>query len=525
MKAALDQREADLNTLEADVQRRSAIASDRENKNARVMEKANGRVQKIRAETTEELERMKKAHEEELERVRQELSAVATTTTAAQDGPTAIEQPSTPIVSGTEGLINTEDLPRPTVTADQLNNWIKTNNEAKMVIIEQIKTNMNKAMKPKNEELAKLRDEVRDLKAQALAQTAPIAKESEPVKSSNTEEELTKLKAEHETALKEALEKKEESLTKMYNMRIKIKDSTLANIRAKCNVVEKAAKETPKEEVAKVWEQAVEAAKAAPAAAPSTPKVAISTPAATAPAPVQATTSQLPQPNGMVAPVGGQPFQGSPAQQPQANQFYQSGQGVAPNAFNQGGAPVALNQFNQAGGLNPFSQAGGVNPFHQGQNQMGRGLAQPGFAGQNQAPHFGQGRGDGFGTGPQALRGVLQSNIPRGGAGATGIPQPGGRGGGRGYGQQPFQQNQPQNQFSAAGASQIGRGGGGRGGRGGRGGASNTTGSPSQGNLNPVAQQFQPGAGRGQKRGAEDDSEGGARGGKRARGGGRGSAE
>jgi len=38
--------------------------------------------------------------------------------------------------------------------------------------------------------------------------------------------------------------------------------------------------------------------------------------------------------------------------------------------------------------------------------------------------------------------------------------------------------------------------------------------------MNPGAQQFQPGAGRGTKRGAEEEGEGGAsRGGKRARGG------
>ena len=178
------------------------------------------------------------------------------------------------------------------------------------------------------------------------------------------------------------------------------------------------------------------------------------------------------------------------------------------------------------------------------QNQMGAsfgynsgGLPQPGFAATQvqQTPFFqnqqgrpnspfnqmqqpqqsqqpGRGRGD-FGTGPAALRNITgqqqggQSSIPRGGA--TGIPQPGGRG----RGGQPQQMQGLNTNVQGAGQSQIGRGGGRGGGRG-RGGA---PGSPG---MNPGAQHFQPvGAGRGQKRGAEDDGGGAQRGGKRPRGG------
>ncbi|KAJ4371273.1 Protein mlp1 [Neocucurbitaria cava] len=501
LKAALDKREADLKDLEADLDRRLAHVKDREAKSEAILEKANGRVRKIRTETNQELENLKEAHLAELERLRQEKQAPTEQEFTAPD----------PEAFDAEGIVETEGLPRPTATEVQFNEWVKANPGAKKVVMKQITTNLSRNLKPKTEEIARLRSELEELKAKKSTEapaeapadtpavaTATVKEEPEQGKSQSQDEELAKAKAEFETALKEAVAKKEESMNKMFVMRGKIKDSTINNYRTKCNVVEKAAKETPTEQVAKVWAQALEQAKNAPSAQPNTPaKQQVPAPAQQAQAFSTPPTSN--------ATVVNQGVQNTASQQPNPFLQAQAGHGNAPN------------------------------PFAQAQNQMGRGLPQPGFTGQAPAPiasqqqqqQFGRGRGDGVGTGPQALRGVLQSNIPRGGA--SNIPLPGGRGRGQQQQQQPQQyQNQNQgpggnNNAPGANASQIGRGGGGRGG--GRGGQAHNaqgqanTPSPGRGGLNANAQQFQPGAGRGQKRGAEDDGDGGARGGKRARGG------
>ncbi|KAF1845213.1 uncharacterized protein K460DRAFT_105049 [Cucurbitaria berberidis CBS 394.84] len=511
IKAALDQREAELKDLEADLERRLTNVKDREAKSEAILEKANGRVRKIRSETNEELDTLKKAHQAEIERLRHEKPTTGTSNNASadQDVPTPTQQPSAQQVP--EGVVNTEDLPRPTVTDDQLNNWIRTNPGAKRVVVEQIKNNMNKAMKGKNETLAKLQNEVEELKAQkSLQAPAAVKEEPEQSKPQNLEEEWTKVKADHNAALKEALTKKEEAMNKMFTMRSKIKDSTITNYRNKCNVVEKAAKETPTEEVAKVWALATEQAKNPPAA-PNTP-----------------VKPQVPAPAHQHAPV--QPL--APGQTPNASTSQaQQAAATTPNSSQANDTNVSLaTQSAPQQQPNPFLQTGhgtAPNPFALAQNQMGRGLQQPGFTGQAQVPpaqqqqQFGRGRGDGVGTGPQALRGVLQSNLPRGGA--TSIPLPGSRG--RGQQQQHNQNQGPGTNAQGPGVSQIGRGGG-RGGSRGRGQAHNVQGqanvqnqgSPGRGGLNASALQFLPGAGRGQKRGAEDDSEGGARGGKRPRG-------
>lgn len=492
-KAALDQREAELKTLEADVERRLANVQDREAKSEKILEKANGRVRQIRTETNEELERLKKAHEAELDSLRQQQADTRPVgnDTVAQDTQQTTEQP--PPTPTAEGMINTEDLARPAVTDDQLNAWIRSNAGAKRVVVEQIRNNLSKTMKVKNEELAKLRDEINELKTQAPAEAGTTVKdEPEQVSSQNSEAALSTLRAEHETTLKEALVKKEEQMNKMFNMKSKIKDSTLANVRTKWAVVEQAAKETPTEEVRKVFEQAVAAAKTSSAA----PASAAKAPAAP---PNENTANAAP-----VASIP-TPFQ---AQQPM----------TANTPLANGANPFAGNQAAQAApmqGQNPFL----ANPFAQAQSQVGRGLPTPGFGQQNQAApnqqQAGRGRGDGVGTGVQALRNLQQSGIPRGGG--TGIPMPGGRGRGQQAG--PIQTQQQNQNAPGAGTSQIGRGGGRGAGRGqGRGqGTASGQNSPRT-SLNPGAQHFQPGSGRGQKRGAEDDAEGGTRGGKRARG-------
>ncbi|CAO2655700.1 Nn.00g045030.m01.CDS01 [Neocucurbitaria sp. VM-36] len=521
LKAVLDQREAELKNLEADLERRLANVKDREAKSEAILEKANGRVRKIRTETNEELDNLKKAHQAELERLRQEKQATGTSNNSFtdQDPPTPTQQS-----SATQGVVDTEDLPRPTVTELQFNHWLRSNPGAKRVVVTQLNKNMNKIMKDKNEALAKLQNELEELKAKKSAEaTTTVKEEPERGKSQSLDEELAKAKAEYETALKEAVTKKEEAMNKMFTMRSKIKDSTITNYRTKCNVVEKAAKETPTEEVAKVWAQATEQAKN-PAAQPNTPaKQQPSTPAQQAS--VQP-TSQAHAPT--TSAISQAQHQQSAAPIPNAAQA----NGTNTNVANQGVQNTTSQQ------PNPFLQAQAghgttPNPFAQAQNQLGRGLPQPGFTGQTQvAPaqqpqqqqQSGRGRGDGVGTGPQALRGVLQSNIPRGGG--TGIPLPGGRGRGQHqHQQQPAANQGPGTNAQGPGASQIGRGGGRGGGRG-RGQAHNVQGqantpnqgSPGRGGLNANATQFQPGAGRGQKRGAEDEGEGGARGGKRARG-------
>lgn len=514
LKAELDQRENDLNILKADLDRRLENVKDREAKSGSLLDKANNRVRKIRTETNEEIDNLKKAHQAELDRLRQEKQTVSTS------GDLEVDQESKTTTNSTapvpEGIINTEDLPRPTVTDNQLSTWIKTNPGAKRVFVEQIKNNLSKAMKPKNDELAKMRNEIEELKAQKSAEgTATVKEESGQVTAQNLEEELAKAKVEHEAALKEALRKKEEALNRSFELKGRLKETQIANWKTKFQWVEKAAQETPTEEVAKVYAVAKDK-KPEP---PAKPAGQLNTPAKLGQAPQQgqvqsATQSQPPQPLAP-APPGSTPVFGQQQQGSQAN-------GVNSNAATSISQPVPAQQNN------PFlqaSQSAPSNPFAQAQNQLGRGLQQPGFTGQAQAPptqqpqqQFGRGRGD-VGTGPQALRGVIQSSIPRGGA--TGIPLPGGRG--RGQQQQPSQLQGLNNNAQGPGASQIGRGGGRGGGRGrGQGqsmqGQANTGPGSPRGGLNPGATQFQPGVGRGQKRGADDDSEGGARGGKRPRG-------
>jgi len=271
------------------------------------------------------------------------------------------------------------------------------------------------------------------------------------------------------------VEQLEARWTKQTELKVKLTKGQLSALKVKWAVFEKAAKETPTEEVAKVYEVAKNAKDVAPAQ---------NAPAA------QPLAAGLPRP---ASALGQQP----PAP-PQTN-----------------GTPAAQANL-QPGGLGTAGIAA-PNPFL----QAARGVPAPGTANQGQTAPAQQPQqqqaGRGHGTGPAALKGIMagagQTGIPR----QTGIPQPGsgipqlgGRGASRG--------GAAQGGIPRGGAAATGRGGAtGRG----RGGAQSQNNSPRT-SLNPGAGPFQPGqgAGRGQKRNADGEADGsGARGSKRPRGG------
>jgi nucleoprotein TPR len=502
LKASLDEREAQLKELEASLDAREAKITKREGNLDNMKNKYNDSIKKVRAESSQEVASLKEAHQAELESLRQKMQTAA----PSQDAP----KEATEVQHVPDGMINTQDLPRPAATESQLKQWFKNNSGVYAVVKSQIDFNVKKhtalQTAAKDETITKLNQEIKELNTQieqlkiqkAIDGITGVKQEPEHAKATGLGEDLTAVNAAWEKKMKEKLEELEAKLTKTHELKAKLNASQLKLFRTRFSYVEKAAKETPTEEVAKVYavaltQKPVEATKPAQPATPAKPGLEQAAPNTSTPAqqePAGASATNTPQANG-------------------ANDA----------------TPT------QASQPNPFLQAAGhgtnANPFQQSQNQMGRGLAQPGFTVQGQAQpqqpqqQSGRGRGDGVGTGPQAIRGVLQSNIPRGGG--SNIPMPGGRGRGQNQQQQGQNQNQQQ-QNQAAGASQIGRGGGRGGGRG-RGQQNQNQSSPAR-SLNPGAAGFQPGqagqanqGGRGQKRGAEDDSEGATRGGKRARGG------
>jgi nucleoprotein TPR len=513
-KAELDEREAKIKEAETALARREEKVTTREGKTAEIQKKAQDKVHSIRNEsnekiavitrdTNQEITRLKaeivelQAEIKQLKELKENPKEANNATVVYKDllteetlNPALLNQP-----------IDTENLPRPSVTASQLKVWINSNPVAKTTIAEQIRKHLGalqEQIKAKDTELLKLTQELNDRPQGPNEPT--IKPETSEAQGSDqaVEAALAQAKVVHEQAIKDAIESRE----KQHKMHLRAKTSLLQNGQNKWIEIEKIAKETPTLEVGKAVVMAAEEAKK--------PKPPTTTPAQQQPAAVQpsvssvaalplpakassqqpvTTATNVPVTNGANVPAHAQSPRPIPSQQPALNP--QAGNGIAGNPF----IPT----------------------------QMGRGIAPPGFTGQMQLPaqqqQGGGGRGDGLGTGPRALQGIIgnQSGIPRGGG--SSIPLPGGRGRG-----QPQQQQQNMNpalniNTQNAGASHIGRGNN-RGGRGGgRGGAQSNQSSP-RGSLNPGAAQFQPlpGAGRGQKRGAEDDGEGGARGGKRARG-------
>jgi nucleoprotein TPR len=494
-KIELDERETQLKTREESLDQRDQKITTREQKEQQLRQSLTDKLKSAKAQYEQQVAELDTKHKAELERLQQEKqAAMSSNESPSNSKPEAEGTPAADSVP--DGIVNTEELARPTVTESQLAGWLKHNAGALKVVRKQIANNVTRQTAARDETIAMLRREIEQVSAQKAidAITNPVKEEADQAKP-DWEEERTKLIAEW----KEKVATKEANMAKMAEMKARLKDGQLATFKAKFGYVEKAAKETPTEEVAKVYAIAVtqKAPENKPAAQPATPAK---------PAPVQPTI-QAQAPNAS-----------TPQQQEQAPSVNNTPQPTGPN---NAAAPQPA-PFQQP---NPFGQSAGhgtlANPFFQGQQQIGRGLAQPGFTVQGAAQPQQQqqaGRG-GAPTGLQVLRGALASAIPRGGG--SNIPMPGG---GRGRGQQPQQQipntgNQQQNQNNQ---SNIGRGGGG--GRGGRGRGNNQANQQSpRTSLNPGAQGFQPGlqgGGRGQKRGAEDEGEGAAnRGGKRHRGG------
>lgn len=389
-----------------------------------------------------------------------------------QIGAGAAAAPDTPKAAAAETPVKTEPISWPEANKDQIRAWINSNKEAKEVL--QMIVNKYKVPLEKEVEALKKRIEELTKELEALKSAEKPSGTTDQNATDNHAADLAIAKAEHEANLKTQLEAQEARMNRQAELKVKLTKGQLSALKVKWAVFEKAAKETPTEEVVKVFEEAKNAKDSAPAQA-------------TAPAAAQPPAGGIPRPAsalGQHAPVPAQ-TNGAPAQQP--NPFQQPGQNAGANT-----AP------------NPFVQAA-------------RGIPPPGVANQGQAAPGQQPQqqqaGRGLGTAPGALKNIIgaaQTGIPRSGIPqpGSGIPQPGGRGAGRGGAQNPAQ-------------SGIGRGGAAaRGGRGGRGGQSQSN-SPRT-SLNPGANNFQPGqgAGRGQKRNADGEADGsGARGNKRPRGG------
>lgn len=446
MEAAVQQQQAFLDAREQKIANRESKAQD-------LREQANNKIRSIRQQTDEEKAKLTA----EIEQLKKQV------------GTGAVAAPDTPKVAAAETPVKTEPISWPDATQDQIRVWINSNKEAKLVL-QQI---VNKYKIPLEKEVEALKKKIEELthELEALRSAEKPSGPTEQNAADNHAADMAIAKAEHEANLKTQLEALEARMAKQAELKMKLTKGQLSALRVKWAVFEKAAKETPTEEVAKVFEEAKAAKDTAPAQ--------VSAPAAQVPA------GGIPRPAsalGQQAPVSAQ-MNGAPAQQP--NPLQQAAQNA--------GATTAPNPFMQAARGIPApanANSGQTAPSQQPQQQQAS---------------------RGLGTAPGALKNIIgaaQSGIPRSGIPqpGSGIPQPGGRGVGRGGAQAPAQ-------------SGIGRGGpAARGGRGGRGGQSQNN-SPRT-SLNPGANNFQPGQNAGQKRNADGEVDGsGARGNKRPRGG------
>jgi nucleoprotein TPR len=464
-KAALDEREAKVAELEAALQQQQAVLDQREakisNREAKAQdlrEQANNKIRSIRQVTDEEKARLTA----EIDQLKKQLGSGGAPAT-----------PGTPKVPTAETPVKTEAVQWPDVNKDQIRAWINSNREAKEVL----QMLINKYKVPLEKEVEALKKTIEELtkELEALKSTdRPSGAVNQNAADSHAAD-LAIAKAELAAENNLKVEQLEARWAKQSELKVKLTKGQLSALKVKWAVFEKAAKETPTEEVAKVYEVAKNAKDVAPA---------------------QPAPAAQPLPAGLPRPASalGQ-------------------QSPAPAQTN--GTPAAQANL-QPGGLGTAAIAA-PNPFL----QAARGAPAPGTANQGQtAPAqqpAQQQAGRGHGTGPAALKGIMagagQTGIPR----QTGIPQPGsgipqlgGRGASRG--------GAAQGGIPRGGAAATGRSGAtGRG----RGGAQSQNNSPRT-SLNPGAGPFQPGqgAGRGQKRNADGEADGsGARGSKRPRGG------
>lgn len=464
-KAALDEREAKVAELEATLQQQQAVLDQREtkisNREAKAQdlrEQANNKIRSIRQATDEEKTRLTA----EIDQLKKQLGSAGAPGT-----------PGTPKVPTAETPVKTEAVQWPDVNKDQIRAWINSNREAKEVL----QMLINKYKVPLEKEVEALKKTIKELteELEALKSTDRPSGAVDQNAADSHAADLAIAKAELEAENNLKVEQLEARWAKQSELKVKLTKGQLSALKVKWAVFEKAAKETPTEEVAKVYEVAKNAKDVAPA---------------------QNAPAAQPLPAGLPRPAS------ALGQQP-----------PAPAQTN--GTPAAQANL-QPGGLGTAGIAA-PNPFL----QAARGVPAPGTANQGQIAPAQQPQqqqaGRGHGTGPAALKGIIagvgQTGIPR----QTGIPQPGsgipqlgGRGASRG--------GAAQGGIPRGGAAATGRGGAtGRG----RGGAQSQNNSPRT-SLNPGAGPFQPGqgAGRGQKRNADGEADGsGARGSKRPRGG------
>jgi nucleoprotein TPR len=500
IKSELDERAANLEAAEANLGLRDAAVTERESKAESLKTKLNLRLKEGLAVFKAQIEELKAEHESELARVRQTArSSTNLEPTEAAPASTAVPEPES-------SLKKTVDLPDEGAAEKEIKDWINGNATAKRIIhnnVERKTNNFKELLATTEAKLEALKTESEKLQAQPGVDTSVKAEgdqQQAPIPENLTDQELELWKKQPQ------INKWHTTQVEELNMKAKLQQGMTAQLRAKWTAIEQIAKDSPTEEVAKAVEVARQ--KRAPVPAPQSTALQASTTSAPTSAPhggqqqPPLATTDVPQANGTSAHTQSQ------VQSSNSNPF-------------RGGPPAELSNAE-----NPWIQA-----------QLGRGnsgIAPPNFLSQppqQQHQQGGRGRGADTGTGPRALQGIIASgatNIPRGGG--SNIPLPGGRGRGQQPPQQQNQQNQQPLQINTQNqsASQIGRGnhrGGGRNHGGGRGQNSNQN-SP-RNSLNPGAQQFNPGnAGRGQKRGPEDDGEGANRGGKRPRGrGGQGGGE
>lgn len=407
-KVQLEEREARVAKLELALQekqtqldQRETKIAGRESKAQDLREQANNKIRSIRKETDEEKAKLAAQHQAEIDQLKKQIETSAATA------------PGTPKVPTSDTPIKSESVSWPDANKDQIRAWIQSNKEAK----ETLRFLVDKHTTP-------LKQEIESLKS-ATKPSGP----ADQIDTHNHAADLAIAKAEHEADKKAALEQKEVAhkaaldrqeamMNKQSDLKVKLTKGQLSALRVKWAVFEKAAKETPTEEVAKVYEEAKNA-KDTTGTQTSTP----ARPQAPAPAPAPAQQVTQPQQGGIPRPASalGQqaavPAQtnGTSAQQPQQQQ---AGRG-------NGTGPAALKSLLGAGqsGL-PRGGSGIPTPSS--------GIPLPG------------GRGAGRGQQPNPVQ--AQSGIGRGGAAR------GGRGGGRGQGQS--QNNSPRTSLNP-GASQF----------------------------------------------------------------------
>lgn len=379
-KAQLAEREAKVTELELTLQQRQAVLDQREtkitNREAKAQdlrEQANNKIRSIRKETDEEKAKLTA----EIDQLKKQIGAAAPST------------PGTPIVSTSETPIKTEATSWPNATKEQIQAWINSNKEAKEVL----RGLINKYKVPLEKEVEALKKQIEELtqELEALKSAEKPSGTMNQNAADNHAADLAIAKAEHEANLKTALEGLETRMKQQAELKVKLTKGQLSALKVKWAVFEKAAKETPTEEVAKVFEEAKNAKDAAPAQTSIQPSASASQPQQGGiPRPASALGQQAPpaQANGSVADQAQ-----TASQQPQQQQ---AGRG-------HGTGPAALKSLIGSGPT-------GI-PRQSGIPQPGSGIPQPGV------------RGAGRGQAQTAA----SSGIGRGGAVARG-----GRGGGRG---------------------------------------------------------------------------------------------